>query len=266
MEWTILYILALPSSLLYDPEVATLPTTLSTILTCNVTVLDVTYDQVQGQVRRFNTKPSNISTTNAIVSAVTMIGFGLPNIKATMNVELSVAFSAQDIADSFAKSLSTTILSGAAGSVVTTSVIAAQQRQPLLVSRLPKAPFFLLISTNFCFPVLAIVLAILAARTTEDARQVRCRLSVAGVVASRFDTKQARLPVNTVEELFGEFNGKTHVGRIGFNRSISGGFEFQAFKEGRPLLQRGDSGTSLRRIDSVERRNTLRGTGPGYIC
>lgn len=250
-------------SLLRDPEIGIEGSVLASVLTYNVSVLDATYDQVNGSIQRFKISPSNISTTNAIASAVTVTGFGLSNQILTMQVESSVALSAQNLADRFAKSLSITILSEAAGSVLSYPVVAAQRRSDLLVTRLPKAPFFLLIGTNFCFPILGLVLTILAARTTEDARQVRCRLSVAGVVASRFDTKQSRLPVNNAEELFGEFNGKTHVARTGFNRSISGGFKFQAFREEK-LLSRSEPDIPLRRIKSAESRDTLRGTG--YIC
>lgn len=232
-----------------DPEIFTDPEViirdkivLGVVLSCNVTVLDVTYDLVEGQVKRFETKPSNVSTTNALTSAVTSTSFGFTNMISTMNMAATVAKSAQELADQFASLLGKTMLSGAAGSLRHAPATTAQLRQQVLVSRVPKAPLFLLVAANLCFPALGAILTTLAVKTSPEDRQAQTRLGIHGLTTHLFDKRYARLPVSTVEELYEEFHDPNNTVRVGICSSSSGGSKFQSFREMRPL--RSESGTA----------------------
>jgi hypothetical protein len=92
------------------------------------------------------------------------------------------------------------------------------------VSRVPKHPFYLLISINIAFIVLGLLLVILAAMTSREGRQAQYRLTIAGIVANLFDRENARKESTAIEQLFGEYHGIGDPVRVGIDRTSKGGF------------------------------------------
>lgn len=80
---------------------------------------------------------------------------------------------------------------------------------------------------NLAFVVAGFVLCYLALRDPEAAetRDVQARLSIAGLIADRFQQPQASRAAKDVQDIFGEFNGKDDV-RVGMRRAKGGGWEY----------------------------------------
>lgn len=222
----------LPQNRTHDPDLAVASNTvIAAVFFCNTTVFDAEYEVVQGQVSRFSTKMSNTSVTNMFASAVAGTTFGNANALIAMKIAAPSVSSAQEYADTFADSLSTIALASGAASIQSAPIVTGQKRETLLLSQVPKAPLFLLTSINFSFVVLGLVLAVLAALTSDEARAVQFRLSIAGIVANLFEGRQARAPADAVEQLFGEYHGSEDDTRIKIQRTSAGGFIFESVED-----------------------------------
>lgn len=102
----------------------------------------------------------------------------------------------------------------------------------ILVSRVPTPPFYLLISVNVAFVLLGIVLAVIAGMTTWEGRQAQYCLTIAGIVADMFERDSARKETSCIEQLFGEYHGKSDTFRVGMDRTSKGGFAFSTLALG----------------------------------
>lgn len=211
-----------------DPEMLTYGGDfLSVILLCKVTLYDVEYDLVEGNVTRLTSTPSNTTVVNVFVPALEQTSFGKSSISSALQIASVIAENAQDLADQFAIAYSKVALSIGAGSLVLTRAAAAQERSTILVAKVPKAPLFLLIVINLVFVVMGFVLAFMAARTPQEAHEVQSRFSIAGIVANMFEGEKAGRPADAVERLFGEYWEGSKTSRVGVDRTSNGGYVFK---------------------------------------
>ncbi|KAK5940848.1 hypothetical protein PMZ80_007265 [Knufia obscura] len=212
-----------------DPEILILAgELLSVILKCKVTLYDIEYDLVEGNITRLVTTPSNDSVVNVFVPGLEQTTFGWSSISSALQIASVIAEDAQDLADQFAIAYSKVALSVGAGSMVRTPALAAQERNTILVAKVPKAPLFLLVVINLIFVVMGFVLAVLAARTSQEAHEVQSRFGIAGIVANMFEGEKAARPADAVERLYGEYWEGNQTSRVGIHRTSTGGFVFKA--------------------------------------
>lgn len=112
---------------------------------------------------------------------------------------------ADDMAASFARSYAHTILSVGSGAVEPAPALQASTMRLEQISRLPKAPFFTLLTLNCIYAILGIGLAITAlASKPSSIKPVQARLSGVGLVASLFEGQRAEKLVYRMEDLFAE--------------------------------------------------------------
>lgn len=101
-----------------------------------------------------------------------------------------------------------------------------QLRRELLVSKVPKAPFFTLISLCLLFAFFCFVVFLFALKGLDgNARNVQARLNIFGVTASRFeDPRTARN--EALEDLFEERKGEGRSARVGMIKEVGGGWSY----------------------------------------
>jgi len=211
-----------------DPNVVSSSGMLGVILLCTVTLHDVEYDLVEGNITRFQPRTSNSSVANVFQPGMSEADFGQPNLQNAMKMAAVLATDAQDLANQYAISYTKVALSIGAGSFVRSSAVAAQKRSTILVAKVPKAPLFLLVVINLIFIVMGVVLAIMAAKTSQEAHEVQSRFSITGIVATMFEGEKASRPAEAVERLYGEYWEGNHTSRVGIHRTSTGGFVFRA--------------------------------------
>ncbi|KAK5071486.1 hypothetical protein LTR64_004736 [Lithohypha guttulata] len=141
------------SPILNDLDVVSVGNMIAAVFFCKVIAFDIEYDSPQGQVRQLRSTVGSTSIANVLSSALTF-GWGQSKMKADMDVAAILVSTAQEYADVFAETLSHTLLSSAAG----------------------------LLSLNFAVILTGIVLTLLAACTTAQARKEQRYLTVDGVI------------------------------------------------------------------------------------
>jgi len=124
----------------------------------------------------------------------------------------------QQFADFMGQRFSETVLSMVAGITAESRNIAEQTRERLLVTRLPKAPFFALIVLNLVYALLGILLAIIAlASQPRRTRNVQARLGIGGLAAALLEptvdgnTLLGKARSSGIEAAFAErYNNEEH--------------------------------------------------------
>ena len=196
----------------------------SWILGCTATAYELTYSWVNGSAAVNSATVAN-GTVGTMINAPIYYGLG----KASLDVNAYAATGEEDaqaLADSYAYQYSRTAMALFSGTLTGRPTIVEQQRERVLVARVPKAPLYLLVAFNIVYGVLGIVLAVLAlSASPSETNEVRERLSIAGIVASSFEGARARRPLESKKEMFAEHFGESS-GKVGIQRSGYEGWEY----------------------------------------
>jgi hypothetical protein len=156
------------------------------IFSCNSTFFELEYKMVNGSFAGGTTTPvDGTLASNAVFTYLYYLSY-------TQNVMEGAFISggvqsnnSEEFADFLAQRFSETTLSMVSGLTVASPNIAEQTRERLLVTRLPKAPFFVLIILNLIYALLGLVLAIIAlASQPRRSRFIQARLSIGGIIAA----------------------------------------------------------------------------------
>lgn len=70
------------------------------------------------------------------------------------------------------------------------------------VANLPRVPLYMQVAANLCFVVSGILLTVLALKATEEAREIKERPRIAGLVADRSKSIRAQGGVPSVDHMF----------------------------------------------------------------
>jgi hypothetical protein len=109
-----------------------------------------------------------------------------------------------------------------------------QKRITKVITKLPAAALWLLITINLLYVLYTIALTILALRASSpEVYQIYMRLTTAGVAAQLFDWKHSCGPAKCEFELFREHDGEVRK-RVGFKLTDNGGAEFVSHKVDEP--------------------------------
>ncbi|KAI8632831.1 hypothetical protein F5Y19DRAFT_462619 [Xylariaceae sp. FL1651] len=201
------------------------------LLSCSVEMYDIEYDSMNGTVTRFVAKPSNASVANAWQVPIQASGVAESNLQTAALIAVTTATSEQDLADQYALSYSKAALGLGAQSVQLAPALAVQERSEILVTRLPMAPLFALIAANLAFVLLGIALTYGALTTSGGSvRDVQARLSIAGLVADRFERSKTSDPAGSIDELFAEYSGSPSS-VVALEQTPGGGFAYREWRK-----------------------------------
>lgn len=165
------------------------------VLLCNTTILQVTYDSVNGTISNFHGILSNATTVNIWQSVMAFTTVGMPNMKQAASLA-AMGHSSQQFTDDMALSFSKTALAIGSQSVERRPPLAVQSRFSFLAATVPAAPLYALVGANMLVVFVGLILTIVALVTSKgEVKEVQGRLSIIGLVADRFEGKAARLAV-----------------------------------------------------------------------
>ncbi|KAG9637051.1 hypothetical protein KCU95_g5134, partial [Aureobasidium melanogenum] len=202
------------------------------VLLCNTTVLQVTYDSVNGTISNFHGSLSNATTVNIWQSVMAYTTVGMPNLKQAASLA-AMGDSSQQSTDDMALSFSKTALAIGSQAVEKRPPLAVQSRFSFLAARVPAAPLYALVGANMLVVFVALTLTVIALVNSEgEVKEVQSRLSIIGLVADRFEGKAARLAVKNFDELFRESKGQ-RTSKIGIDCAAEGGFGYKTWNEER---------------------------------
>ncbi|KAF2658707.1 hypothetical protein K491DRAFT_776247 [Lophiostoma macrostomum CBS 122681] len=199
---------------------------------CNASVWDLNYTVVASQVTSITKRRSN-STTAGIVSMPTAQMWG-DTADFTNNVIGGVNALAQS-GDEFTKYYMREMARGYSVALATQlsarPALSVQARSSKIVSKVPKAALWLLITANLVFAIVAVGLSALAISVaSSDVHQLRMRMNVAGLTSHLFEGEHAEKKVRDEEDLFEEHGGdRDEVRRVGVSRTATGGVRFDVF-------------------------------------
>jgi hypothetical protein len=204
------------------------------VIGCNSTVFDVRYDHVNGSITRFITTPSNESVTNIVHGSGTHTQFASDDLFIKRAAWVAVQQQSVTAMEEYmALAYSRAFVVVAAGSIQPAPAEQVQLRSTKLVTRLPKAPLFLLVGANLLFVVVGLLLtfmAVVASMRSGETRELQARLSIEGLVALYFEGERARAPAKSIEELFWENDGRGES-RILPGRTAQNGFDYMLVSE-----------------------------------
>lgn len=209
------------------------------IFSCQTTFYDARYKVINGTVVVESYSPSNNTLpSNSIWTFANYFAYTRTALESAFISGAQQANTSQQFANFVGQRTSEILLSMTVGATTPSQNVAEQTREHLLVTRLPKAPFFVLIILNLLYALLGIVLAVLAlASQPRKTRNVQSRLTVGGLVAALLE---AHLPEHVTS------SGKSNSG-------IEGAFaeyynDDKHKDEGRVLVSSGFGNTAFERI------------------
>jgi hypothetical protein len=201
---------------------------------CNTTVYDFQYTTVNGSVTDFTATPSNISTTTALMEAESNLNSGDLKLRDAADLGAILANDTQDMADILALEYSRVLLLTVSGALDASPILDGWQRTTKIVARVPTAPLYFLVASVGLMIGLGVWLTITALITTriKDIEEVRARLSVKQLVADRMEPELARVPLQSLDDIFmtdGVPPGLTKRIGIGKRHPSVGGWEFKVW-------------------------------------
>jgi hypothetical protein len=217
-----------------DPEIIndTYTGAASFLLKCSAQIVQMNYTYLNGEA-------SDITTERAVDQAIAAITapWIMQNNRVldTMTVSLrqaALGSSSRDLANAFARTYGHTVLSMGAGAVVDAPSLEESIQLVRQVTRMPKAPFFILITLNGLYALLGVTLGVLAlVQKPKHVKPVQARLSVVGLVAALFEGEKAEIKATKMSQLFAENDlyAKKKV-KVSIEPSGKGGWRYSAIE------------------------------------
>lgn len=178
------------------------------VLGCNTTIYDIEYDRLNNTVTRFLPAVSNTSVSNIWQTSISQTQDWFPFFQQAVGTAV-FSDTAQEFAEQVAVALSKVTIALGADALGAQPALAAQQRETLLVARIPAAPLIAMVVVCLLYVVCGLVLTGIA---TWSARQevpdVQARLTIAGLVADQFEEPGLRSETDSVDKMFAEYAGK----------------------------------------------------------
>jgi hypothetical protein len=166
------------------------------ILSCTTAAYDATYTWINGSFGNFTSLSFADTMTMEIINTRFLdIESGLPVVGLLQLINNAgvacLANSSIDLANIIASAYSQASLGGAAGAFVSTANLNEWTGNPVLLSRIPFAPLYVLATLTGIFAVMALLLGIVGCVNISATRwigAVQAKLSVWGLVESAFES------------------------------------------------------------------------------
>lgn len=236
------------TSLSKDPEMVMVSNSFfsNTILRCNTTIHDVVYTSINGTVTVEDHHPSNLNMSQSINGPTVFSLLSVASKQATLQSFIQSGFSyalfssgsVKQLSQSFADAYSRVTLAFGSVALNPAETLTEQQRTVSLVTCVPKAPLWTLVSLAIIYLILALALTVVAVRNTSaDIANIQSQLSIHGLAAKSFESTDDNLlgGTGTIEDRFEELRGQVEeargVGRVGFTTTESNsGWRYQVIK------------------------------------
>jgi hypothetical protein len=198
------------------------------VMGCSMTVYDFEYVWYNGTVLVHEMAPSNTSVVSVLTAPFVT---KLANL-ATLAQSAAGEDTPSAFVDTWTTGFSTMVLAMSAGVMSPRTNIVEQTYISTLVARVPKSPLIMLVFLNLLYAAVGIIMAIIAARAKpNESKNVQGRLSVAGLIAMCFESKdKVEGPVKKVEEMFAEkdIRVKDHsCEKVSVVKSDYGGWKYE---------------------------------------
>ncbi|PYI10965.1 hypothetical protein BO78DRAFT_333913 [Aspergillus sclerotiicarbonarius CBS 121057] len=178
------------------------------VLGCNTTIYDIMYGNANGSVVYFDPTISNTSVSNIWQTSISQTVDWEPSIELEIMIA-AYSKTGQEFADKISQTFSRVIMAIGADALESRPAFAAQQRETLLVSRVPMAPLFTLVAVNFLYVICGLIFAGFAFHTARHATipDIHARFGISGLVADRFEEPGERKNTQSVDHMFEEYAG-----------------------------------------------------------
>lgn len=212
-------------TLAHDPEILSAFWQYYFILRCEIRIHNLTYSWVNGSMASKTLALVNNSDVLEVSSWLLEEGIVADQLAYMLQLATVIGNTSQKIADYYAAQLEMVTLAASAGFFQPKLNMKEQVRRPVLVTRVPKAPLFFLWSLCILYVLLGLGLAVSITATHPAAyRDVQARLSIFGLVASRFESGAGKR-VTEIGDLFEERTGTSSV-HVGIVKTEEGGWNY----------------------------------------
>ena len=176
-------------------------------------------------------KLTNASGALPFIAAITLNGGFAPldQLQQGFMQSVSTAKTAEDLAAGFASVYDQTTVALPAELLTQRPLLNVTQRIETLVTRVPKAPFFALISLYCLYIILGVCLTIIAVAAVvkgNGVRDAQARLSIDAIVAESFESPAWGDDATQIDELYAERGGKA-TRRIALSKRDGGGRRYR---------------------------------------
>ncbi len=208
---------------------------LFTILSCSSEVYNVNYYRSNGAIHHTHISRTDNQTNTLVLGAIFpglvegYAGFGSTLLESGMHDAAHSSRSSQQLADAFGLVFSKTAIASAAGSLVPAHK-APNGLTASTVTRVPRAPFLLLVIANIIYAATGLILGITAfllCGLNEDVQNVQARLNIFGLVARAFEPGQQRKPATHIRDLFSKSDNPTQQKRVRIVHTEEGGWSWE---------------------------------------
>ena len=177
-----------------------------------------------------DSQPTNASAALPFIAAITLnSSTPTEQLQQGLMRKASTAKTAEDIAAGFASVYDQITVALPAGVLTHRPPLNVTGRIETLVTRVPKAPFFALISLYFLYIVLGVcltIIAVVAVMKGKGVRDAQARLSIDAIVAESFESPAWGFDATQIDELYAERRGKPPR-RIALSRRDGGGRRYR---------------------------------------
>ena len=171
-----------------------------------------------------SSKPPRKNASIPFITGITA-QWGYDHLRQGLQVSFAGAKSSEDFAARFANVYDQTVIAIPAGVMLSFPATNVTRRIETLVTRVPRAPFLVLVLLNLLYPATGVTLTIIALFALIRGRGVRdaqARLSVAAVVAESFENPALGDDAKKIDDLYAERRGLTPR-RVALGRKENGG-------------------------------------------
>ncbi|KIW29971.1 uncharacterized protein PV07_05755 [Cladophialophora immunda] len=164
------------------------------ILDCAVTSYDISYTWVDGGLQSISAVPTGNGSILEIFHGSLLyatISGGDPALQDFLTQSALAGDTTESFLQKFGSLYSTKVLASIGGYTTGRLAIAQQQREHMLLSKVPIPPLAILAALSFCYPLLGLILAFQAYWASRgNVRNIAAKLSLLGLSQAAFGDKQ----------------------------------------------------------------------------
>ncbi|ERF72706.1 hypothetical protein EPUS_04759 [Endocarpon pusillum Z07020] len=179
------------------------------ILSCDTNIYELTYAFVNNSMRIVSSRTPRTNASIPFKVGITA-SWSYQQLQSGVGNSFVAADSSADFAARFAAIFDQTLLSIPAGVMQSRPPLNVSRRVTTQVTRVPRPPFVLLVLLNLLHALVSIVLtasAVMAIAKGRGVRDAQVRLSLAAIVAERFENPALGDDAREIDELYAERRG-----------------------------------------------------------
>jgi hypothetical protein len=184
-------------------------------LNCQITTYDVQYTYSNGSVVTTTLSKTDTTKTNTFLAPFIIGGFAEMYISNALKIA-TISNTTEELANDFASNLGPIVLAASAGVMQPADNLVEQTRTQILVTRMPKAPFYTLVAANLLYVLFGLALITMACLShPREGYPITQMLTAEGLALVAFEPHNAGKSVESMHHRFEEAKGAGHSTRIG---------------------------------------------------